>query len=308
MIDINIDEYLKYDLIKKAEVDPLLSSSKIDDELRAKLLEVSSIYLKSLSKIQIEFIEKNNFPFDDLSTELKLKLLSYETGISDENFIDLYLKSDDPNLEYSWSIRSKLIELSLIEKSRSKDHEPRSEFLSLKKAITKNDLNEIYRYAWQVSNHDFIDFNNEEKDIVFEALKIQSEGVSIAIGYALTERRIAYGSWEKFWRTASGYNPGDDIEKNYFLLNKSLCIQADYEDERIDMSMFPNLPTIYEDDLYDSDVFIAELDWDLNFEPYEIDFILAVALSTYNDDRKQLLNQVNAYIMTHKNLFQERLI
>lgn len=294
---IDIEEYLCYELVKKAEVDYLFTYLSEENDKSAELLQVSSVYLKTLSEFQSRVIEINQVDFDDLNIEQKLRILSRKDESVDKEFIKLYLESSDSNLKYDKSIRDKLISLNLIEVSLPLPCGIRPEFALLKNALSENDLNEIYMYSYQISNYDFKNFTEQEKDLVLDSLKICSEGVALAIGLSLiNENKISYGKWIKFWKTLSQFKPGDNIEENLLLYNKSLCLQSDYGDERIDMSMFPNLPTIYEDGLYDSDIFITELDWSQNFEPYEIDFILAVALSTYNEDRSNLIEHVNRYL------------
>lgn len=301
---IDVDAFIDSSLIKQAEMDVAFLSYGLDktDPENIRLLEVPSSYLKGLSKFQTSLIECNNISYEDLNVEQKLKQLTHRDNSNDDEFVRLFaLAPNKYDLMYDWWIRARLLDLGMIEASIPNEHRIRLEFNRLRDAISQNNLDEVYKFSWQISNHDFTNFTEEEKSIVLQALQIQSEGVALGISYSvIAEDKIRFGSWREYWNILSGYKPGDDAEENFFLYSKSLCLQVDYGDERIDMSMFPNLPTIYDDDeFYDSDVFINELDWNRKFESHEIDFILAVAISTYNEDRVNLITRIDNYITTN---------
>lgn len=301
---IDVEAFVNSSLIEQAEMDVVFMSNGGLDEAdpnNKRLLEVPSSYLKGLSKFQTSFIEYNSTSYEDINVEQKLKQLAYKSNSHDDEFVRLYESANNKDdLMYDWRVRQKLIELKIIEGSTPNENAIRREFDCLKNAILHNDLNEVYKFSWQISNHDFQDFTEEEKKIVLQALQIQSEGVALAISYSvIAEYKIHFGTWEEYWKTTSGYKPGDDLEENYFLYSKTLCLQADYGDERLDMSMFPNLPTVYDEDSFYEWDFVSSLDWSKKYAPYEVDFILAVALSSFNGERTSFIDDVDTYITTH---------
>lgn len=301
---IDVDAFINSSLIEQAEIDKSLIFNKLNpyDVENHRLLEVPSSYLENLASFQKAIIDKNEIPYELLNIEQKMRYLLSRNRFKEKEFIKLFGSATNQNdLIYDWSLRRKLLELGIVKVSKPNVNKIRLELQYLKNALVINDLNGIYKHSWQISNFDFQKYTEEEKEIILSVLQIDSEPIAIAIYFSLSENDISYGTWDKYWKTLSGYKPGDDLEANFFLYSKNLCIEADYADERIDMSMFPNLPTVYDEDEYqNSDVFISNLDWDLKFEPYEIDFILAVAAGTFHEKRANLVTQINNYIRIHK--------
>lgn len=62
------------------------------------------------------------------------------------------------------------------------------------------------------------------------------------------------------------------------------------------MKMFPNLPSIYDEDDFVVNKAFSNLDWSKNYLLHEIDFILAFCAGLYNDEKIELQKQVDSYI------------
>lgn len=299
------EDFHKCNLAKKADYDSFEFYSSFNKEDQLKLLTVESVYLPELQRFQLSTIQNNHIHIESLSIELQLLILAKIESINFdyEAFVELYSNcTNKDDIRYNSVIRKKLIEFSLISPSVSKNNLVRSEFIKLNEAFLSKDISEMYKFSMQIANSDFRNFNSLEKEIVLKLLKIDSEPVSLAISFSLDEEKIRYGKWEEFWSAVSNYKPGDEINYDSLLHHKAMCIESDYSDERIDMSLFPNLSTIYDEDNSYLYGFASPIDWAKRYESYEIDFILAVAYTLVGESREELINSVNNYIYNHKNI------
>lgn len=278
-----------------------IENTKISNIDKLNLLSIPSSYLKTISLYQQEIcsdlLTKNDQIFKEVNNEVKLTFLTTQKTIDKKDFIDFYIKSCNRNdLQYKMILRPFLIEYGLVNKSAVPLNGVRKELKKIKLYSEQNNLDGICRMLKALTNFDYINFNNQEKEILLEIMKRNQPFIVEIMPQIVVENKINYGSWGDFWRTVSDYDFVNKEETNTIINAKHWCINSDYWDERIDMSFFPHLPTVYDaDDFTDTKTFLNSIDWSQEFYDYELDFILAANMDNYNKKQyKEIKNRIKS--------------
>lgn len=266
-------------------------------------LSIPSSYLKTVSidqqAICRDLLTENAQFYEKLSNEVKLAFLTTQSNPNEEHIAKLYLTADNKDdLQYKMTLRPFLVKYGLVNKSVSSQRTTRKEINLLKAHFRNHNGNGICAMLKALTNFDFRDFSPQEKSVLLEIMKINEPYVEETMPQVVTEDKIRYGTWKNFWHTVSNYALTQPKEANTILTTKHFCINSDYEDERIDMSFFPHLPTIYdENDLTDSKTFLNNIDWSQDFYDYELDFILAANMDNYDKEQYgQIIEKVKTRI------------
>lgn len=288
MDNITYDFYKNLSEREKINIDSLLTSNVPETE-KTFFLQKNSTFLWTLNNLKYYYIRDNEL--DDFSTlENQLLKLSSKEKLNKNDHNQLIKNIDNlQDLIYNPYIREMLIKQKLIKPYKPTTNDNINKyFINLQEKVITQDIVSIHDALMVLGLFDFKDFNTNEKRIILDVLDFNKHEFFVPVGYLFDDTKIKYGSWKELWAKISNYDFTYDENDNLLLYTKFFCINADYFDERINMSFFPHLPSIYdEDDFTDTKTFLNSIDWSQELYDYELDFILAANMDNYNKKQYQ---------------------
>ena len=297
MDTIKHKEYTNLSEAEKIKIDSLLTGNVSEEEIKYFLIE-DSTYLWRLNYLKYYYIRENGIEYAPTFQNQLLELASKEAPSKKSICRIINKEQGSSDLIYNPIIREMLIKTGFLEKYTPSVDTLNAYASNLKSYTESNDILNVYKTLMILSLNDFKSFNENEKAVILQTLDLNTEILLSAWGYIFEETKIHYGTWEDFWLKKSNYAFISKPEDNSILCVKHFCINSDYEDERIDMSFFPHLPTIYdENDLTDSKTFLNNIDWSQDFYDYELDFILATNMDNYDKEQYgQIIEKIKTRI------------